>query len=347
MLDAGDDVIRLRWGIWNFQEAALDLSRESPGVRKAMLDFFAKLTSGKSTPSSFENDPDLSAIEAANLEMVINELRQTGFLNFDRPEDHGTQMARALLGNLDLYRDAGSFEARVAFASDSTSAVDYMESQVPRLGISVDALPASFMQSLHDADFTSGMGGLPEVDRLELLCKQLEIYDSMIFCISRASILALRNLNRVMLKIKKPMIVGLIDGPFVTVTGCDVPATGCLECFEQRSLARLEDHVSYHQFARSGAIGASSSGQANGVESLLCATLLNEAVLLCKMGVSRFIGRALSTYLPTYEMQAQDVLRIPTCPACGHVSRDISEEINFSSRVVIDEHTRQALGVPS
>ena len=77
---------------------------------------------------------------------------------------------------------------------------------------------------------------------------------------------------------------------------------------------------------------------------LLCAFLVNEAVLLRSLGTSRFLGRALSIYLPTYEMQAQDVLRIGTCPACGHVSRDIVEEINFSSRVVIDRHVRNAPG---
>jgi thiazole/oxazole-forming peptide maturase SagC family component len=253
-------------------------------------------------------------------------------------------MARVLLGNLDLYGGAPTADAVVGFASDSASATEYVSAQAAALGVKVRILPEEFMRLLASADFTSGMGGLAAADAMAALDGVAGHCDSLVVCVSRSSILALRNLNRWVCRVGKPVVVGLVDGPFATVAGAESPRTGCLECFEQRSLARLEDHIGYHAFVGAGQAGGGAA-RANGVESLLCAFLVNEAVLLNTLGTSRFIGRALSVYLPTYEMQAQDVLRIATCPACGHVARDIAQEINFSSRVVVDRHVRDALGV--
>jgi thiazole/oxazole-forming peptide maturase SagC family component len=346
LLAAEPLVVRLRWGIWNFSEVTIDLRGESTAVQQALTGFFTLLATGATAPADFDGAPGLNPVERANLQLVVNELRQAGFLALDRVPDRGTDMARVLLGNLNLYGAAESFEAGVGFASDSSSAVDYVSGQSAALGAKVDVLPPEFMQELHAADLTSGMGGLTAADTLARLTGYVEHCDSLVVCISQASILTLRNLNRLACAAEKPVVVGLIDGPFATVVGADSPRTGCLECFEQRSLARLEDHISYHAFVGSGLTGTAggSGARANGVEALLCAYLVNEAVLLRTLGTSRFIGRALSVYLPTYEMQAQDVLRIATCPACGHVARDISQEINFNSRVVIDRHVEHALG---
>jgi thiazole/oxazole-forming peptide maturase SagC family component len=344
MLAAELNVIRLRWGIWNFQEATIDLRAEPSHVQQAVGRFFSELAAGGTAHPGFIDEPALSAVEKANLRTMTKELRQAGFLSYDRPLDNGAEMARVLLGNLNLYGSEGGLNDRVGFVSDSATAVAYMETQAKALGVNVDPAPEGLMRTLHSADFTSGMGGLDAAADMALLQEMSSRYESLVVCISRASVHALRNLNRLVLAAAKPVVVGLIDGPFATILGADTPATGCLECFEQRSLARLEDHVGYHSFVRAGTV-ESVVRQANGVESLLCAFLMNEAALLGTAGVSRFIGRALSVYLPTYEMQAQDVLRIATCPACGHVAKDIASELNFSSRVVIDEGVRQALGV--
>ena len=341
LLAAEPLVFRLRWGIWNFQEATVDLRGESPAVQQALGAFLRTLATGAGATGAFDDAPGLTPVERANLQLVLRELRQAGFLAYDRPADRGSDMAKVLLGNLDLYGQAPSAEAGVGFISDSASAGEYVSGQAAALGVKVQMLPDEFMQELHAADLTSGMGGLAASDALCGLAGYIEQCASLVACVSRASILTLRNLNRLACHVEKPVIVGLIDGPFATVVGADSPRTGCLECFEQRSLARLEDHIGYHSFVTAGSAGG---GGANGVESLLCAFLVNEAVLLHSLGTSRFIGRALSIYLPTYEMQAQDVLRIATCPACGHVARDIAQEINFNSRVVIDRHVREALG---
>ncbi|MFE2726806.1 hypothetical protein [Kitasatospora sp. NPDC059327] len=342
LLAVEPDVIRLRWGIWNFQEVTVDLRAESPAVRTALTGFLHELADGRTAEASFDGNTDLSPVERANLRLVLDELRQAGFLALDRASERGTDMARVLLGNLELYGTDEGGGASVAFAADSPTAEAYVAGQASALGTTIEVLPAEFMRELQGADLTSGMGGLTAADTLKRLTVLTERHDSLVVSVSRASILTLRNLNRLACHLEKPVVVGLVDGPFATVVGAESPRTGCLECFEQRSLARLEDHVSYHAFVGTGASGA--IGGASGIEAMLCAFLVNEAVLLRALGTSRFLGRALSIYLPTYEIQAQDVLRIGTCPACGHVARDIVHEINVNSRVVVDRHVRNALG---
>jgi len=344
-LAAGPNVIRLRWGIWNFQEATLDLSSEPANIQAAVRAFFEDILEREGGDPTFADISGLSPLEKANLGSVVAQLRQAGFLAFRRPGGDGASMARALLGNLDLYAGSEPVGGRVGFLSDSTSAISYMEAQGSAIGAKLEIAPGIVADHLRQADFTSGMGGPVANDLMTAIAVELEPYDAIVACISQASMHVLRNLNRVALHMQRPLIIGLIDGPFSTVLGIDTPSTGCIECFEQRSLSRLEDHIGYHDFFRHGGDYSSPvSSTSNGVESLLCAFLLNESVLLGALGTSRFIGRALSVYLPTYEMQAQDVMRIVTCPACGHVARDISEELGFSSRVVIDRHVREALG---
>lgn len=345
LLAAEPLVIRLRWGIWNFQEVTVDLRAEPPAVQTAMTDFFATLADGRPADATFAHCSELSPLVRANLQLAVNELRQNGFLADDGAGADGTDLARALLGNLDLYNSADPANCSVAALSDSGTATEYLVGQATALGSKLDVLPSEFLSRLRALDLTSGLGGLAVDDALEDLGRSLAGYDSIVACLSHSSILTLRNLNRLTVRLGKPAVVGLVDGPFATLVGADSPRTGCLECFEQRSLARLEDHIGYHSFVGAGGpVGDGLGNRANGVESLLCAFLMNEAVLLRTLGTSRFLGRALSVYLPTYEMQAQDVLRIGTCPACGHTARDIAQEINFSSRVVIDQHVRAALG---
>lgn len=335
-------VIRLRWGIWNFTEVNVDLRAESPAVLAAMTALFDTLAAGKPADGTFPDAPGLTPVERANLQLAVTELRQAGFLAYDLPTARGADMARALLGNLDLYGAAESAGATVGFASDSPSAAAYVAGQAEALGLPLEPLPADFLDALRGADLTSGTGGLAAADALKRLSAAVEHCDSLVVHLGQASILALRGLNRLACHLEKPVVVGLVDGPFATVVGADSPRTGCLECFEQRSLARLEDHIGYHAMVAATAPGG--TGRASGVESLVCAHLVNEAVLLRSLGTSRFLGRALSIYLPTYEIQAQDVLRIGTCPACGHVARDVVREINFNSRVIVDRHVREALG---
>ena len=146
----------------------------------------------------------------------------------------------------------------------------------------------------------------------------------------------LRNLNRVLEGQDIPWVCAFVDGPFVSVVGVKSPHTGCFECFEQRSLARLEDHVTYHEFARAPLGRAARAAADAPMMHLLTTMAMTEGYLHAAVGASRISGRALSVHLPTFEIQAQDLLRMPNCPGCGRVSRQRLREINFNSRAAVD-----------
>ena len=55
------------------------------------------------------------------------------------------------------------------------------------------------------------------------------------------------------------------------------------------------------------------------------------------IGMLRLAGRALSVYLPLLEIQAQDILRVPYYPACGHISCSQMDEIYRSSNPLVSD----------
>jgi thiazole/oxazole-forming peptide maturase SagC family component len=203
--------------------------------------------------------------------------------------------------------------------------------------------PPEILATLAKADLTSRIDGYNTERTVEELRQALSEYAAIVTCYQRPALPVLRNLNRVLEGRNVPWISGLIDGPFATVVGLRSPYTGCFECFESRSLARLEDHVAFHDFAR-GPIGQSTPADADApMMSLLTVLAVTEGYLHAAVGSSRMSGRVLSVHLPTMEIQAQDLLRMPGCPACGRVSRQRAREINFNTRTAVDRVISEVL----
>ena len=134
------------------------------------------------------------------------------------------------------------------------------------------------------------------------------------------------------------MILGMIDGPFMTVLSTLPMESGCFECFEHRMLARLEDTLVYHQFVRGAGMGSRANGRWLAPQlHMLLAMALSEAFLYATVGMLRLAGRILNIYLPLLEIQVQDLLRNPYCPACGFISKSqMNEMYTSSTRLIAD-----------
>jgi hypothetical protein len=318
----------------------VDLGSEPPGVQRRMTQFLRGLSSGvPQSTESWDYRDDLDIVNATNMRLALEELRRLQFLTTaDAPYDVLAQ-ASAALGRLDCSKGAAS-AGTVALVTDSPGGLKVMSLVTDTLGLDMRIIDPAILDAAaisvgSDPIHAKGSG-------TDDLLAALEGCGAVIAHLGRSSVVHLRALNIVAVEQSVPIVVGIIDGPFASIIGVESPRTGCLECFEQRSLARLEDHVSYHDFLRQA---SAKTTQVSAVDSLVAAFLANEAVILQALGTSRFIGRALSIYLPTYEMQAQDVLRISTCQRCGRVAAEISREHNFSSRRLIDHEISTALGL--
>jgi thiazole/oxazole-forming peptide maturase SagC family component len=337
LVEDGAGRFRIRTGVWNFEEAVIDISGESPAVASTVTVALRALAAGPVRVADHLGS-ELLPVESANVERLFGDLANAGLVVGSDHRDSQDAVTAALLGLLvsPFPGDGEPPSGDVAFFSDSAAALAQAEHLAAGLRLRLVPLAPATVERLSTADLTSRIDGLTTEQAVADLVPALTGSAALVTCLQRPSLPLLRNINRVIEGSDVPWVCAFIDGPFVSIVGMKSPRTGCFECFEQRALARLEDHVSYHDFARSP-IGAAAPRAADApLMSLLTTMALTEGYLHAAVEVSRLSGRTLSVHLPTLEIQAQDLLRMPGCPACGKVSRLRAREINFNSRAVLD-----------
>lgn len=148
----------------------------------------------------------------------------------------------------------------------------------------------------------------------------------------------MRNLNRALIELSKPLSMALLDGPFTSVFTIKPPETGCFECMEQRIFARIQDHPVYRRFidsTRSKKINKNAVYYTPLLSSAV-STSIFEGLTISAIGKSKFAGRALNTYVPVMELQVEDILRVPYCPACGTIAKAQIDEMYTSSKKLVD-----------
>nr|MDT0656840.1 TOMM precursor leader peptide-binding protein [Micromonospora sp. DSM 115978] len=344
MIRDGEGRLRLRTGVWNFEEAIIDVSRESPAVARTVRAALDAVGRGPARLSD-HLDAELLPIERANVEKLFADLAQAGVLVSATERLGQEAVTAALLGRLSSpYPGATTPPERpVVFLTDCPAARDQAESLAASLRLRLTALPAEAERLLATTDLTSRIDGhRTERETTELRAAFADVA-AVVSCHQRPSLPMLRNLNRAIEGQSVPWVSGFIDGPFISVVGLKSPYTGCFECFEQRALARLEDHVAYHDFAR-GPLGQPVDRETDApMMHLLTVLAVTEGYLHAAVGTSRLAGRVLGVHLPTFEIQTQDLLRMPTCPACGRVARQRLKEINFNSRAAVDRIVSEVL----
>jgi thiazole/oxazole-forming peptide maturase SagC family component len=334
--------VRIRTGVWNFEEAVIDVSAEPPAVGNTVKAALRALASG---PMQLADhlDPGLLPIEKANVERLFIDLSGAGMVAEAGAAASQDQVTAALLGRLVTpYPTGGDAPTgEVLFLTDCRAAVP--QAKLLAEGMRLRLTVVDDLESLTRADLTSRIDGLATEQAIADLRPPFLGAACVVTCFQRPWLPLLRNLNRLIEGQDVPWVSAFIDGPFVSMVGLKSPHTGCFECFEQRALARLEDHVTYHDFARSPAGRATERDTDAPMMAMLTAMAITEGYLHAATGSSRFAGRALSIHLPTWEIQTQDLLRMPNCPACGKVSRQRLKEINFNSRAAVDRIVAQVL----
>jgi thiazole/oxazole-forming peptide maturase SagC family component len=339
LLGAGSEV-RLRTGVWNYEEAVIDFAAESAPFAGHLTAALGAMAGG--TAYDPEDDPGLAALtplEQAAARQLMSDLQQAGLVVTADDRDVRQRVVARLMGNARLAAESGSGGAggsRVAVVADDPAVAAELRRLLDLFGSAPSMVASGVVDELRSADLTTNIDSFEIEEHIERLAAELGT-GVVAVCLSQPAIPLLRNLNRVMLHNGQPAVVGFPDGPFVSLLGYQAPYTGCFECFEQRSLARLEDHVNYHEFVRAG-LGR-AAGAADGVTPLLhvlASLTATEAHLWAATDTSRFSGRLLNVFLPTFEIQTQDVLRMPSCPACGVVAQQKLHEVNFSTRAAID-----------
>jgi thiazole/oxazole-forming peptide maturase SagC family component len=266
---------------------------------------------------------------------LLESLRQQQFLH-DTAQGSIAQAIRALLGgNLVGFEDRATPPHPALFFSDTDYARGAAKSLAGELAFPLNFLDPEVTQGLATADLTTKTDAVAYTETVAKFEKHFSPYSCVMGCMAAPNLTMLRNLNRLLIRLEKPLILGLIDGPFVSAMSSMPTDTGCFECFEQRMLARLEDTQVYHQFVQATGGAAATGPWLSPQMHVLTSMVLSEGFLWSTIGLMRLAGRAVSVYLPLLEIQVQDVLRVPYCPGCGFISKAHMDELYTSSKRII------------
>ena len=332
--------MRIRKGVWNYTEAVLSIQNESDEIKTVYRTIADQLITNRSC--DVEKIADENGIQGEAKETLLGNFRslvQQNFLNSSDQNPLSVSLANLLSFSFEGLNDVNYVQPALFFTEEGcgSNVAKFLSKEI---GYPLDMADKQFMRDLADADLVTKSEAMEHMKAMEKFEKVIEPYSVIMGCFMRPPVMMLRNLNRIAVKHKKPMIIGLVDGPFLSIVSVVSPETGCFECFEHRVMARLEDVAAYQSFVKN--VVQLNPGRKDEEKSysplisLLISAVLSEGFLTSSVRINKTSGRVINIYLPTLEIQVQDLLRIPYCPACGTVAAANMDELYTSGRVIID-----------
>lgn len=339
---AGGNEIVLRKGIWNHEEAVLDLGLFEDDTKAMFGRVFTRLSTGERVdPATLNVEFGVEAGDADKLLSVLDELADQDFLTREDEVETGAVLMRALVGgsSIGLDRVTPGMGADTLLISDTELIQASIGLTAEAMSLRVKKLTADEFQQIEEADFTSRTESLAHDSKMGNLLPIVDGFDSVLVVLQRPRIRFLRNLNRMLLEKSIPMLVSLLDGPFVTTMTIKAPETGCFECFENRVIARLRDISAYRRFVKAEDPAQHAVvGEAYAPILLSSALLaLQDAFLISRIHKAKLAGRVHNMFVPMLELQLQDLQRVPYCGACGYIAKGKFDEMYTSSNQIVEQ----------
>ena len=339
-----DEEIRFRKGIWSFNEAILRLQGQDEPVKRFFVRVIDELLKNDRVDLQvIAKEQGASAEQLRSYADILENIRNQGFL-YNESDKEVTRIVTALLGGTMSGFESYIYEAKpVLLVSDNEYAKEAAKLIARQIKLPLDVMDNETFTGIARLDLTTKTEAVEYLKAAEKYRDQFSLYSCILVSLSAPNISMLRNLNRLLITLEKPMILGFMDGPFLTLLSTVATQSGCFECFEHRMLARLEDTVVYHkfvEFTRSHFKHKDADSQSiifTPPSHMITAAVVTEGFLYATFGMLRLAGRVINIYLPLLEIQVQDLLRVPYCPACGFISKSQMNEMYTSSQRVVNE----------
>jgi thiazole/oxazole-forming peptide maturase SagC family component len=332
--------IRFRKGVWSYNEAIVRLGGQAEEVAQFFDLVYEALAHGRNADAGeISKEVGTSAEDITDCCEILDNLKSQQFLQDPKQKDVARTVSALFGGSVGGFEDRIGAPRPVLFFSDSPYARDAARTMAREIALPIDILDEETVQALAAADLTTRTDAVAQVEASNKFEKIVQPYYSCVLgCVAVPNLTMLRNLNRVLIQTEKPLILGLLDGPFVSLISTFPNETGCFECFEQRMLARLEDTAVYHQFVEATATGSVPGGPwLSPALHMLTAGVISEGYLYSTISMQRLAGRIINIYLPLLEIQVQDLLRVPYCPACGFMSTARMDEMYTSTKRLVSD----------
>jgi thiazole/oxazole-forming peptide maturase SagC family component len=207
--------------------------------------------------------------------------------------------------------------------------------------LNMDIIDLNSMSELFEYDATERTEAIEHLQFLDNF-RRFSAYDSVLVILAYANPRLLRNINRIFLHYKIPWLLATLDGPFIIFTSFIPEHTGCFECFELRITSQMRSIQEYKSFVSLSAQKPSFKDiEFIPILQLPISIAMNELILLSSFKANHFIGRVLSIYVPFFEIQIFDLLRLPVCPACGNTAKPTLNELYFDFRRFVNDITNK------
>lgn len=338
---------RLRRGIWNYEEAEIDTETFSEQFQSFFRNMSEALCSEEGFDASLIENSMLASDEKEVLHSLLSQLEIGNFILNYSDRNLNRELSFSLLGySLEDEQEkmSASHSSKVFVVTDSQHAKSSASELAKVMNLELSFADDDEISFLRNCDLTTKMDGLANEDRLNELKEKYGSYRVILVCMRNLSSKLMHTLNRISVETHIPMVISFIDGPMISMLSVRPDETGCFECFEDRSLSRIQDHVLFSQFEKNAK--SRNYGESKGVipvMNYLINIALSECYLYSVYGTSRFEGRLLSVFVPTLEIQVQDMLRVPFCSACGMIAKEQLKEKNISTRSLIDNFVNKAI----
>ena len=343
-----DDEIRFRKGIWNFEEASLYLGDLESNMKEVMI-FIAneflddKVISFDDIVKKFslnENDSNL-------LNDIISSLIGNRFLEYDDKKNNMLNTVYEFIGEYfyDIPDESKVQKNKIMFISDNDRLKDYARLTSEDLYMNVDMMNIDDIKKIEKSNLTDTTDAIESIEKQKELLKLFDGISCVVVSVEKPRLNLLRNINRLLLEKSIPIVISILDGPFLNITTVKGKETACYECFENRVVARNESLTVYNNFVRQ-TMNFKTKNKRTYITPILqsfTSIALYEAFLFAAIGKCKLAGRVINVYIPMIEIQVQDLLRVPFCPACGHISRAKYNEMYTSSKEVIEKFSSKVI----
>lgn len=337
----GETEIVFRKGVWNYEEAVMDITDLSETTQESLLDLFRDVSEGGavSTDDLFSKY-QIDGGEVDRILSLLDELSEQAYLS-DGSEDRTKALITNLIGGTASTGLSGNIAdfSNTLLICDSEPVTKQLTGMSDGISMRMEVMDPEDMRTLASTDVTQRLDALETEAAYQKLSPMFAGCSSVLVCLERPHIRMLRNLNRVLLKLGIPFVVCLIDGPFLSVMTIKGYETGCFECYERRVMARLESMSAYRSYVEksSGYMRKSDNTSLAPILGMMASLGLFEAFLINTIHKAKLAGRVFNIYLPLLEVQVQDLLRVPFCSACGQIAKARYEEMYTSSEKIVEK----------
>ncbi|MGT2888515.1 streptolysin associated protein SagC [Streptococcus didelphis] len=334
-----NDTFCFRKGLWDFNEAVLDLTNEPQALKEIYYRIISDLFKGLVIDTDIY-EKELDSELYTKLIEVITALYYSDILMYE--DDYALQenVMKVLTGNFHFIAEAGQSEdkAPILFISDSQYVDDSAALLAEQLGLTMHIASDELKMTIQQTDVTSRLDALEHHRNMNSLSEKLKDYQSILICQERLNITMLRHLNEISVALKKQLVLGFVDGPFIHACTLNPPHTADFDSLERRVLARLQDHTLYQHYASQILPPRQNVSRAYlPLLNILMNLVVSEAFIISQTGSSKFEGRLLSIYMPSLEIQVQDILKMSNSQSQGALAKLRYEDQQISTREMVKE----------